>query len=61
MYRYIAPAKKEILPIASPYPAVQSGGIRAVAMATPGIGLPLLTRVIAMTPTSPPKKAISTS
>ncbi|MNT81164.1 hypothetical protein D3C72_2207320 [compost metagenome] len=30
-------------------------------MATPGIGLPFSTRVMAMTPTSPPKKAINTS
>ena len=37
------------------------GGIRAVAMATPGMTCPLLLVVRASTPAAPPKKAISTS
>jgi hypothetical protein len=40
---------------------VQRGGINAVAIATPGIGFPFSTLVMAMTPTKPPKKAIKTS
>ena len=47
--------------LAKPKPAVQSGGIKAVAIATPGIGLPLSSRVSEITPTNPPTKAISTS
>lgn len=60
-YKNNAPKKNLKFPVAKPKPAVHSGGINAVAMATPGIGLPFSTRVIAITPTKPPKKAISTS
>jgi hypothetical protein len=54
-YKYIAPKKNFILPSAKPYPAVQRGGIRAVAIATPG-GFPFSTLVIAIAPTKPQKK-----
>ena len=59
--RYIAPAKYFRLPEASPKPAVQSGGMSAVAMATPEITVPLSLRLISMMPAKPPKSAISTS
>ena len=59
-YRNSAPPKKLKLPVARPYPAVQRGGINAVAIATPGIGLPFSTRVTAITPTNPPKKVKNT-
>lgn len=57
-YKYMAPKKNLKLLSAKPYPAVQRGGIRAVASATPGMGFSFSTRVIAMAPTKPPKKAI---
>jgi hypothetical protein len=38
-YKYIAP-KNFILQVLSPIILVQRGGIRAVAIATPGIGFP---------------------
>ena len=47
--------------MAIPYPAVQRGGINAVAMATPGITFPLDLVELAMIPAKPPKKAIRTS
>lgn len=43
------------------HPAVHSGGIYAVAIATPGITYDLLRRVAAVLPASPPNRAISTS
>ena len=49
------------MPLARPKPAVQSGGINAVAIATPGMTLPLLFVELATMPAKPPKKAISTS
>lgn len=61
VYKYMAPKKNLKLPIANPYPAVHNGGISAVVIATPGIGLPFSTLVVAITPTSPPKKAIKIS
>jgi hypothetical protein len=42
------PKRKFVTP-ARPYPAVQSGGMSAVAIATPGIGLPFSTLVMAIT------------
>ena len=57
----MAPAKKIKLPLAIPYPAVQSGGIKAVAIATPGIALPLIFLVTATIPAPPPKIATRTS
>lgn len=49
-------------PVASPKPAVQSGGISAVAIATPGMTVELRSlRDCATIPARPPKKAISTS
>lgn len=39
----------------------QDGGIRAVAMATPGITLLLLFRVLPIMPAVPPKRAISSA
>lgn len=44
-----------------PYPQVQSGGIKAVAIATPGITFDFSVRVIPMIPASPPHNAINTS
>ena len=44
-----------------PNPAVQSGGMRAVAMATPGSTLPLPLQLSATMPAAPPHKAMSTS
>ena len=52
----MAPKKNLKFPKANPYPAVHKGGINAVAIATPGIGFPPSTLVMAITPTSPPKK-----
>ena len=59
--KYIAPKKKSALPPAIPYPAVQSGGINAVAMATPGITLFFSVLVLPIAPAIPPAKAIKTS
>ena len=59
--KYIAPKKKSRLPPAIPYPAVQSGGINAVAMATPGITLLFSVLVLPIAPAMPPAKAIKTS
>ena len=48
--------------VAIPYPAVQRGGIKAVAMATPGITVEVLSlRDWATMPAKPPNKAINTS
>ena len=63
-YKYKAPNKNMDCPVATPYPAVQSGGIRAVAMATPGtivIAAFLLLEALAIIPARPPKKAIKIS
>src|SRR5574344_1394002 len=50
-----------MLPLASPNPAVQSGGMRAVAMATPDITVPFSFLHISNIPAQPPNRAISTS
>jgi hypothetical protein len=60
-YKYIAPKKNFILQVLSPIILVQRGGIRAVAIATPGIGFPFSTLVIAIAPTKQKKKAIRIS
>ena len=60
-YKYNAPKKKYTLPVAIPKPAVHNGGIKAVAIATPGITLLFSVLVIAIMPASPPKAAIKTS
>ena len=44
--------------MASPKPAVQTGGISAVAIATPGNAAAILDLLIATIPAIPPKKAI---
>ena len=44
-----------------PYPAVQRGGMRAVAMATPEITVPFSLRLSSKMPASPPNRAIITS
>src|SRR5574344_1265603 len=54
-------SQKNKCPVAIAYPAVHSGGIRAVAIATPGRTLPLPLVHIATMPAAPPQKAISTS
>ena len=58
----MAPNTKSEFPIASPYPTVHSGGINAVAIATPKITeliVPFF--VLAIIKAKPPKKAIKTS
>ena len=57
------PAPKNIFGcfVANPYPTVHNGGIRAVAIATPGITLLVLVRVKPIIPAIPPVKAIITS
>jgi hypothetical protein len=52
-YKYMAP-KEFVTTNARPYPAVQAG-MSAVAIATPGIGLPFSTLVMAIAPTKPQK------
>ena len=53
---------EEHLPFAMAYPQVHNGGIRAVAIATPGITVFALSILVCpMIPASPPKNAISTS
>lgn len=59
--RYRAPRKNCMLPLASPNPAVQSGGMRAVAMATPEITVPFSFLHCSNMPAAPPNNAISTS
>ena len=59
--RYRAPKKYPRCPPASPYPAVQSGGISAVAIATPENTVPFSLRHCSTIPANPPNKAISTS
>ena len=50
------------MPIASPYPAVHSGGIKAVAMATPAMVFVCLLRLLmAIIKAKPPAMAINTS
>ncbi len=44
-----------------PKPAVQSGGIKAVAIATPGIAFVCSWREMETIPAMPPNKAINTS
>ena len=48
-------------PFARANPVTQSGGMRAVAMATPGMALDLSFRDPEMMPAIPPKVAINTS
>ena len=48
-------------PTVSPYPATHSGGMRAVAMANPGMAFVLSARVTEMMPARPPNTAISPS
>lgn len=56
------PEEKPDLPVARPKPAVQRGGISAVAIATPGITVEVRScRVCATIPARPPNNAISTS
>ena len=60
--RYAAPKKYVSCRVARPNPAVQSGGISAVAIATPAITVDVLSlRVCATMPAAPPKNAMSTS
>ncbi len=59
--KYPAPKNMSYCLVASPYPAVQRGGISAVAIATPGITLLGLLRVIPIIPAVPPTNAIITS
>ncbi len=47
--------------VARPYPTVQSGGMSAVAIATPGMTLLAFFLVLPMPPAMPPKSAMSTS
>ena len=56
-----APLKKLQFPFARPYPAVQRGGMRAVAIATPESTVPFSFLLISSMPARPPKRAISTS
>ena len=60
--RYPAPRSMSHLQFAIAYPQVQSGGISAVAIATPGITVFVLSILVCpMIPAIPPKNAISTS
>ena len=59
--KYNAPKKNFNWRVARPYPAVQSGGINAVAIATPGITLPFSFLVKPIIPAKPPQIAIKTS
>jgi len=60
--RYPAPRSISNLPFAIEYPQVHSGGMRAVAIATPGITVFALSCLVCpMIPASPPKKAMRTS
>ena len=60
--RYPAPRSISNLPFAIEYPQVHNGGIRAVAIATPGITVFALSSLVCpMIPASPPKNATSTS
>ena len=60
--RYPAPRSMSHLPFAIENPQVHKGGIRAVAIATPGITVFTLSSLVCpMIPASPPKNAIRTS
>ena len=60
--RYPAPRSMSHLPFAIEYPQVHNGGINAVAIATPGITVFVLSILVCpIIPASPPKNAISTS
>jgi len=60
--KYMAPPKILKSQTAKPYPAVQSGGIKAVAIATPEITVIIVPRfALAMIRANPPKIAIRTS
>ena len=60
-YRYIAPIKYVNSAFAMPYPAVQSGGISAVAIATPAIAVPLSFLHTSTIAARPPSNAMNTS
>ena len=60
-YRKKAPKKYFRLRLAIPNPAVHKGGIRAVAIATPGRMFPLSLEAMATIPAAPPNRAIRTS
>ena len=58
MNRYPAPRSMSHLPFAIENPQVQSGGIKAVAIATPGITVFVLSSLVCpMIPAIPPKNA----
>src|SRR5512146_1542893 len=59
--KYRAPKNISMFLTASPYPAVHIGGIRAVAIATPGNAAVSFDLELATMPAVPPKKAIRTS
>lgn len=60
--KYPAPRSMSNLPFAIAYPQVHNGGIKAVAIATPGITVFVLSILVCpMIPASPPKNAMSTS
>ena len=60
--KYPAPRSMSNLPFAIAYPQVHNGGIKAVAIATPGITVFVLSILVSpMIPASPPKNAMSTS
>ena len=60
--RYPAPRSMFHCPFAIEYPQVHKGGIKAVAIATPGITVFVLSSLVCpMIPASPPKNAINTS
>ena len=62
MKRYNAPPSIRGFPAAMEYPHVQSGGMSAVAMATPGMILLALSCLVCPTiPAMPPADATSTS
>lgn len=60
--RYPAPRSIFHWPFAIEYPQVHKGGIKAVAIATPGITVFVLSSLVCpIIPASPPKNAINTS
>lgn len=59
--RYIPPKNISHLAVANPNPAVQIGGIKAVAIATPGIAAAAFVLEPATIPATPPKNATPTS
>ncbi len=59
--KYDAPIIYSRFPVAIEYPTVQTGGIRAVAMATPGTMLLASFFRAPIMPANPPTNAITTS